>query len=335
MNIKNIEKGLENSLKWSLYKHRIFKNCNRKFLFKYLDFLVLKEQKLLVSLLKKIKMLKHFQGDLIHIFIRIIINNFINNNPIDFEDIKRKFETQFWNNINNSKNLIDKNIDFNNINENILYRNTYIWEFFYEYSITDKDLENIYNSSLVALSNFYKYFINNSSKFFKDYDILWIDSGFINNQKSKIIEYNLKIINNNIIILLNPDFVIINKDKKEIIIYDWKTTKKEELDSNQFKLYNLYYNNIYPDFSIKNFVIYLFPNIEEEFINIENLENFSEFILQSYKEIKNKMQNIYIDLKKQNEINQNIIKKIYEYFPLNDDLSICSFCEFRKICFNL
>lgn len=331
MNLKNIEKGLQNSLKWSLYKHKIFENCNRKFLFKYMDFLLFKEQKLLVSLLKKIKMLKYFQGDLVHNFIKIIINNFINNSFIDLEDIKNKFRSQFWNNINNSKNLNNKNIDFNNINNNFF--NNYIWEFFYEYPITNKDLENIYNNSLITLDNFYQYFINNISKLLKEYDILWIDSGFINNQKSKIIEYNFKIIDKNIIILLNPDLVIINQTKKEIIIYDWKTTKKEKLDLNQFKLYKLYYNNTYPDFTIKNFIIYLFPELEEVPINIEDIQEFIEFISQSYNKIIDKIEKIYLKLKKQSEI--TIIEEIYKDFPLNDNLSICSFCEFRKICFNL
>lgn len=340
--IKNIRIGIENALKWSLYKHKIFKNCNRKFLFKYLDFFVLKEEKVLVSFLKKIKFLKHFQGDLVHLFIKIIINNFINNNSIDFEEIKNKFKIQFWNNINNSKKITCNNFgnlfDANFIN---LYKNNYIWEFFYDYSITNKELENLYEMSLTALVNFYQYFNDNILKALKNFHILWIDSiGEIKNKdnvnkKYNIIEYNLKIENGNIKILLNPDFVIINEKEKQIFIYDWKTHKKEDLDLNQFKLYTLYYSNIYNEFNIKNIIVYLFPELEEQVISINDIQDFIEFIFNSYNEIKNKIKEAYLELKNHTDINDENIKKIYEYFPVVDDLSTCSFCEFRKLCFNL
>ncbi len=337
-NLKKIDVGFENALKWSLYKHKVFKNCNRKFLFKYLDFLVSKEDKFLVGFLKKIKMLKHFQGDLIHLFIKIIINSFINNNSIDFkdidfEDIKNKFKLQFWNNINNSKQIDNNIFDPNFIDSN---KNNYIWEFFYDYSITNKELENLYNISLTALVNFYQYFRDNVFKILKDFDIIWLDSSgtiktnnIINNPNKKytIIEYSLEVNNKNIKILLNPDFVIANEKEKQVIIYDWKTHKKEELDLNQFKLYTLYYKNIYNGFNIKNTVVYLFPELEEEIINIDNTQDFIEFMINSYSEIENK-------INKTKEIYPEL-KNIYELFPLSDNLSICTFCEFRKLCFNL
>jgi|GEM_PF-1817902 len=363
MNLKNIKTGIRNSLKWSLYKHKIFKECNRKFMFRYLDFLILKEQKLLVNLLKKVKKLRHFQGDLVHLFIRIIINNYINNISLDFNELKDKFKTQFWNNINNSKNfnletLSNSNLNLKNISDSILYRNNYIWEFIYDYSISNKELEDIYEQSLTALINFWNYFNSNILPILKDFEILWIDSGLISNKNNKnsfnIIEYNFifsdefqgfsKNVQNenkkNILILLNPDFVIINKSEKQISIYDWKTHKKEDIDLNQFNLYTLYYSNLYNDFKINNFVVYLFPELQEENLSLTINKEFIEFITKSYNQIKNTIKKAYLELKDQINNNQGILKedflyKFYNYFEMTKDLSVCSFCEFRKICFNL
>jgi len=363
MNIENIRRGIKNSLKWSLYRHKIFKECNRKFMFKYLDFLILKEQKFLVTLLKKVKKLRHFQGDLVHLFIRIIINNYINNISLNFEDLKDKFRTQFWNNINNSKNfnletLTNSNLNLKNISDSILYRNNYIWEFLYEYSISNKELEDILNQSLTALINFWNYFNSNILPILKDFEILWLDSGLISNKSNKnsynIIEYNLIFHNElqkfsenkkkqnekNILILLNPDFVIINKSEKQVYIYDWKTHKKEDIDLNQFYLYTLYYNNLYKDFKISNFMVYLFPELQEEILSLTINKEFIEFIIKSYTQIKNTIKRAYLELKEQIDDNQGMLKedflyKFYSYFTMTNDLSVCSFCEFRKICFDL
>lgn len=281
-----------NAIKWSNNKHRIYNDCKRKFLYRYLGSLIGPSEKEKVERLKGLKNLKKWQGEIIHRYIHISIN-------IDSIDLAlEKFKNEFHSTLNNS-------------NENIT-------ECYYGIPLTNSQVEQIYNTSVISLKNFWFYYQQNIRKLKEN--IIFRDSYGIQTLRIREID-----------ILYKPDLVV--KKDDEIIIFDWKT-QEIELDLNQFKLYSLAYLTMYhpKKVIIKSKIVTLYPTLKEDEITFSRqvIDEYIDFIYTSYLSIKNFLDQMRIFTQRDFE---NLFDEIKQRFEKTQNTSICSKCEFKELCF--
>lgn len=140
------EINYKNIVKWSNYKDRIFNECKRKFLYKYVGVFLSPKTKEKVDFLKKLKTIKNWQGEVIHKYIDMSIN------IGSIEKALQNFENEFDSIMSNPADKIA--------------------EFYYGYQITNSQIKEIFDISIFALKNFWFFFINNIKK----ENIIFMDS---------------------------------------------------------------------------------------------------------------------------------------------------------------
>ncbi|MCX7758686.1 MAG: PD-(D/E)XK nuclease family protein [bacterium] len=286
------ELNYNNVIKWSNFKHRIYNDCKRKFLYRYVGSLVDPSDKEKAEKLKKLKTLKNWQGEIVHRYIDISIN--IDSIELSLE----KFKNEFYSILANP--------------------NEKITEYYYGIQITNSQIEEIYNSSVISLKNFWFYYQNNIRKLKEK--IIFRDSYNIQTFRIKEVD-----------VLYKPDLVV--KDGNELTIFDWKT-QELEADLNQFKLYSLAYLAQFESqkIKIKSKIIMLYPTLKEDEIifSKQDIDEYIDFIYHSYLDIKSFMDQMRIFT--QNEF-ENLFVEIKNRFEKTQNRNICSKCEFRELCF--
>lgn len=160
-----------NVIKWSNSKHKVFKECKRKFLYKYGESLVSNFEKEEVRQLKKLKSLSNWLGENIHKFIDIYINN------ESLEEVLSKFSNAF-------------SVTFRNPEDKI-------FEFYYGIPVSKSQVNELRHTSVLAIKNFV-YYYNLNLRQVKN-NIIFRDSQSV---QSFIFE--------GITILYRPDLVIKN-----------------------------------------------------------------------------------------------------------------------------
>lgn len=290
ISLQKFDINRKNSLKWSNYKHRVFNECKRKFLYKYAESLINPNEKKEVEELKNLKTIKNWLGETIHRYIDIFINT------ESLQDTLLKFSNEFSNTIKNSRKTI--------------------FEFYYSIPISNSQIKEIYNISTVVLKNFIFYY-NQNIKLKKD-KIIARDSDGI---QSLFLD--------NITVLYKPDLVV--KEYDSITIFDWKTLDGE-IDSKQVNLYILAYKTLGFE-KIKFVATNLYPSIKqtEFYLEYDKIQDYREFVKNSFYEIKNFWDELEIFTKQEFE---NLFEEIYKKFPKTTNISLCNKCEFRKLCFN-
>lgn len=286
------ELNYNNVIKWSNFKHRIYNDCKRKFLYKYVGSLVDPYDKEKAEKLKKLKTLKNWQGEIVHRYIDISIN--LDSIELSLE----KFKNEFYSTLANPSEKIT--------------------EYYYGIQITNSQIEEIYNTSVISLKNFWFYYQNNIRKLREK--IIFRDSYDIQTFRIREID-----------ILYKPDLVV--KDEDELTIFDWKT-QELEADLNQFKLYSLAYLTQFESqkIKVKSKIVTLYPTLKEDEIifSKQDIDEYIDFIYDSYLDIKTFMDQMRIFT--QNEF-ENLFIEIKKRFEKTQNRNICSRCEFRELCF--
>ncbi|MEN3014528.1 MAG: PD-(D/E)XK nuclease family protein [bacterium] len=292
MKIKKIppdkfEKNYQKAIQWSNSKHKIYNECKRKFLYKYLLILTPPHQKQKVDELKKLTTLSNWQGELIHRYINIL--SVIKSIDKTIEMFTREYQ-------NVLKNPSQK-----------------ILEAYYVIPYTKYQIQQIYNTCILSLKNFWFYYQQNIS----NQSIICQD---LHGTKT----FNFE----GITIMYRPD--IVTQTQQEIKIYEFKTYKNT-VDLNQILLYYLVFSSSY-DKSVRSFVVNLYPTIEQSEIVIANhqIEQYTQLIKESYNQIKTFLDELRIFTQQENE---NLFELILEKFEKTRDKNLCTKCEFRELCF--
>lgn len=252
MKIKTIprnkfENNYNNIIKWSNFKHKIYNECKRKFLYKYVGSLIDPSEKDEIEKLKKLKTLNNWLGETIHKFIDISIN--LDSIDLTIEKFNREFENTF-------KHPQDK-----------------ILEYFYSIPLSNSILREIHEIANISLNNFWYYYQKNIRK--NKENIIFRDS-------MNIQSFSFQ----DITILYKPDLVLKKEflDNYQIVIYDWKT-KETEFELNQFKLYHLVYSQ--QGIVITNIVtLYNTLKQEEIKFDDQSIYDYIQHLKNSYQEIK-------------------------------------------------
>jgi len=295
INQQKFDKNYKRALEWSNFKHKIYNECKRKFLYSYFNVLVKPSLIDTVQKLKKLKTLNEWKGYTLHKYIDISVSD------DSFESALLKFEREYLSNIKEAKN-------------------DQILEYYYNYPVTNYQLEEINRVVKIAIRNFWFYYTKEIR-----------NKGYIRIPKP---EFSIDLQNNErITILFVPDYVL-QDNQQNITIFEWKTSENssEQNYLNQLKLYYLVYSSIYKCNSVFVNLVSLYPSLNEKRFSFstDEINDYISFIKFSYTEIKDFLDScrmFYL------EAFEDLFSAISDKFPKTTDTSLCKFCKFRGLCF--
>jgi len=293
---KKFNENKRKALQWSNFKHKTYNECKRKFLYSYFNSLVKPSLLSTVEKLKKLQNINEWKGGALHKYINIAINN----NSIN--EATTKFEREFFSNIKRSKSKE-------------------IFEFYYNYPLTNQQIEEVYRTVKVGLSNFWFYYQKNIKS--KNYNGV--------PKPTFTLDISEKDFSEKITILFSPDLVLQEQDS--VVIFEWKTTDNV-FDENQFKLYYLVYSTVYSSHSILIKLVSLYPSLTEQdlIFSTNEIDEYIDFIKRSYFEIKDFLDSCSVFYEQDLE---DLFSAVLEKFPKTTNISLCKFCKFRELCFDL
>jgi len=289
---------------WSLSRHRIFKNCLRKYYFQYYkshngwEWDAPEENKK-VYRLKKLQSVDAILGNTIHHLLHKIIHD---GYPLKRKNIDMKIRKELNNAFRQSKNKPAWKV---NPSKHIMLK-----EIYYEDDLSESKVEFI-NFKKDKILN---YLMNsNIVESIKDsYSVKSFDTGtFENFEFNKTKVYAI------------PD-LIYKKDKNESPnIIDWKTGKEKNSNIEQLKLYAYYYykKNDYQG-EINTSFVYLYEQHKKDYeFSYDIIDEVESKINKSIKEMKQ-----YLEKPKWNKpLPQS------EFIKRTNDV-VCSYCKYRELC---
>ena len=299
---------IKNELSWSFSRQQLFNRCQRAYFYHYYqsfggwEYSAPLEAKQ-AYLLKNIISIDQWIGQVVHKTIEEILNNFkINREWLPFEkakEIARDLLSRGWRQSTQRKWQQDIK---NNLN---------LFEHYYKSEISQEKTEEIKEKVFTSIKEFLNSELPSS--------ISTSDTPYWLKQQDRIPHFFWQ----GIKIWTNFDFGLEETHRNRILIYDFKTGKKENGDL-QFLSYALYAleEKQYPLENISVNPVYLYPTFYCDKVQLtsQKIEGFKNYLQKSYKE----MQRLH------NEVYQN--NASMEKFAKTKNQSICKYCVFREIC---
>lgn len=294
---------IKNELTWSFSRDRLFKDCRRAYYYNYYaswggwvrdaDEFIRK-----AYMLKNIRSIDAWIGDLIHQLIKWILGNLITGNKILYEEAIKKARQLLTSTWEQSRNKMwINNVKYNlNLFEHYYGCQPSREELVPKLKKVTKSIYNIYNSGLIEWLGG-----------LPPGNILRID---------ELDSFDFE----GIKAFAVPDFAV--KDS-EFILYDWKTGKPSDKDLLQLSCYTFYASYKWK-IDIKQ--IKLIPAyLSEQKLILEpvkpmDIETVREYMRSSIKDMKTVLSNV-----KDNKADQGLCFK-------TNDLWKCDRCKFREIC---
>lgn len=296
---------------WSLSRHKIFLDCNRKYAYHYYmshngwlqDSNVLAKD---AYRLKNLTNLEMFFGKIVHELIEKVLKYFLQNNAVPNEEvlntfIKKQLNQGFWESMN-SKSLWEIKPK----------QYTMFHEIYYEGKLMTEKIEEIKSRLSVCMKHFLE------SKTFQDIQ---------QKENTKVFEFEqFRTMNwNGTKVFIVMDMVYRNFTTNKWIIVDWKTGKVSDEDRSQLALYALYLKekfnlNDFSEIEVRN--EYLLEGFHKAYkLNDYDMKNINYIFNLSNETMKSLLE----DQKSNKPLDLVFFEKtIYE--------SKCSRCNYKELC---